>query len=69
MVEDHSFNIFKKNVTANRLRKNDPIPLVGSEINGTCFQSDQKVGSGPSTTHLTIKSLFFFTVGRYYHIP
>ena len=54
---------------ANRLRKNDPIPLVGSEINCTCFQSDQKVGSGPSTTHPTIKSLFFFTMGRYYHIP
>ena len=68
MVEDHSFDIFKKNVTANRLRKNDAT-LVGSEINDTCSQSDQKVGSGPSTTHFTIKSLFFLTVGRYYRSP
>ena len=69
MVEDHSFNIFKKNVTANRLRKNDPIPTVGSGINGTCVQSDQAVGSGPSTIHFTVKSLFFLRMGRYYHTP
>ena len=69
MVEDHDFDMLKKNVRANKFQKNEPIPLAGSGINHTCFQSDQICGSGPSTGHFTTQSLIFLTVGRYHHSP